>query len=139
MKTIILDYPTQFVNDSIVNTIRIITEYKLDRKQYDGYNRIWQQLHYIDFSSESAGESETRLCMKAGKIGAKVSPEEADQLMDHFVASLKSILSKEVAVSAEVLNIDPHKPVDSGYALLDLIKLIVAGIAIAYGMYALFM
>jgi hypothetical protein len=139
MKTIDLNYSTEYVNDSIIDTIRVINTYKLDKKQVNGYNRIWDGLCYIDFLTEFADEQRTELHLTGNKIGGRLTEREESQLLQKFIDNLERILRKEVVISAELLNVDPYKPVDGGMAFLDLIKLIVAIGVILYGLYTLFL
>lgn len=139
MKVIDLHYPTSYVNDCILNTVRVVTSYKLDKKQVNGYSRIWDGLSHIDFISEKANEENTRLHLTGRTVGRKLSESEEEQILDKFLQNLNSILNKEVIVSAEILNVDPYKPANITSGIIGLITLIIAIASIFYAVYALFL
>jgi hypothetical protein len=137
MENINLNYPKETVNTAIIDTIKIINHYRLDRKSYNGQNRIWLKIGYIDFALIPVDENNSTISMVVTKGGKVLSGQDASELTREFVYNLNMVLSGNVLITPEIMNKDPYKIPDQGALILNIIIIIAAVIAIFYGFSAL--
>ena len=123
MRTIILSYPNEVVNNAIVDTIKIINHYRLDKEEYDGKNRIWCKDGYLDFSLYLIDPDNSKL-----ELWGKEDLMEQD-----FEQNLMRVVSGRAVITPEVMNIDPYKQANQTNLLVTILVLIGALIAIIYG------
>ncbi|HSZ33220.1 MAG TPA: hypothetical protein VK772_07910 [Puia sp.] len=119
---------------SILNTIRVINEYRLDKKKY--LNNTYKILipskgifyQYQVFKKETGSQ----LKIYAGFTkGTKITETNAVAWINLFLTNLDSVISGQVVLTPEMINKDVYKSSQFAFGLLQLIILIVAVIAIA--------
>lgn len=123
----------------IENTIRVFKDYRLDKKiPQDGWLRVWSGITYYDYTMQPTDEG-TELQIVAGRAATKISEDQSNQHAFDFLNNLNKIVAKEIVITPEIANVDPYKTVSSGQALVQIISLIIALIAIFYGIKAFMM
>lgn len=122
MKSITLPYPHGVVNNAIVDTIKIMNQYKLDKKQYEGKNRIWCQNGYLDFILSSTDSTISKL-----ELWGK-----QDLFEDDFEQNFMRVVEGRAIITPEVMNKDPYKEADKTNLFVTILALIVALVAVLY-------
>ncbi len=134
-----LAYPHEKVNTAIIDTAKIVNQYRLDRKQYNGYNRLWDNLTHYDFSVLRKDDSVTVLDIIPFSKGKELEGVAGQEVVNIFMSNLNRVLKGEVVITAEILNKDPYKDPNQLNLVTSLLVLIASLAAIYYGLQAFFM
>lgn len=126
-----LQFPHEKVNTAVIDTVRIVDQYRLDRKQYDGYNRIWGTGIYYDFSVLGHGVSSTTLEIIPYKKGEQLHEIFEEEAVNGFMSNLNRILNGDVMVTADILNKDPFKQ-SNRISLVNSFSILLAVIVLTY-------
>lgn len=132
-------YPVspQQLQDAIQNTIRIFNEYRLDKKVYvDSVYKINSGSVFYRYQMFTTPEG-TQLKMTVGDGFFNMPESKASMLVEQFFSRVDQVIKGQIVLTADVVNRDVYKANQGVLAGIGILRLIVAAIAIAFGLYVL--
>lgn len=131
----------QQLHDAIQNTIRVYNDYKMDRKVHaNSAYRVYGPGYYLQFQyfKTNDGCEIKTISGKASLSGkGEIKEENARANVMEFYRRIDQIVNKEVALTPDILNRDVYKAGAGLIAGVNLIRLVVAVIAIVIALMAL--